>query len=705
MTVAALIEIGPGGHSEPGPSLLASKATGTAHGAASSVSASNSSVPAAASFRSSWQSLLASLNEDLKNSGNEATAPEEDLAAGGDFSPKTAGSNSATASPASVVPSRRSGTASAKPIAAAEGEENLSLAGTGSGISVSRSGSETHRQSAINTALKSGATVRTPSKEETAGNLHSVSAVKSVKTVAASGIAATVTPPANLATAQNVPVAIPAAGAEVQTSITTEALTQTPLTDLSSELPYPLTPEVLEPASSLPVDPGAATVETIASRNQAAGVISAAEAAGSLHSDGSGAASKETGTATNQTTETAVEAKGVQSSLTNAPVVAATVKSVINGQVEADTAATLAPREGATTARTKGSQSVEHGGTQNRNIEEVKSSVTNGLAASTAAVDEPSPSGRTRPQAESTAHKLADDQPRLQAQPAVHGVGAIATPVSSVALDQSSAVSNASASQSISTLDTTPNAGNAVPAGSTKSTSAQAASRSSHSAAAAHGDWHGQAVQAVQDGSNNAALARDPSPVREAVNLEGGSSSSASKEATAARDTFAALDAESSSGTTNWIHAGTRSAEAGFNDPALGWVGVRADASGGGVHASLVPGSADAAVTLGGHLAELNSYLAEQHTPVDSLTLAATEDRSVNSGMGQGAQQSMHQDMHQGGGQDTGQGGASGRQSGTEVSAPVLAAAASMVAPAASGRTETAAQAFIPGGTHISVMA
>jgi hypothetical protein len=212
-------------------------------------------------------------------------------------------------------------------------------------------------------------------------------------------------------------------------------------------------------------------------------------------------------------------------------------------------------------------------------------------------------------------------------------------------------------------------------------------------------------VPAVQDGSNNAALSRDPAGARAAVNLSGESAGATSKGGSTVRDTFAALDAESSTGTTTWVHAGTRSAEAGFQDPALGWVGVRADASGGGVHASLVPGSAEAAVTLGGHLAGLNAYLAEQHTPVDSLTLAAPENRSANSDTGQDAQQNMHQDMNQGTGQDTGQDAASGQQSSTQVSAPVLTAATGREVTTTSGRTETTVQAFIPGGTHISVMA
>jgi hypothetical protein len=92
------------------------------------------------------------------------------------------------------------------------------------------------------------------------------------------------------------------------------------------------------------------------------------------------------------------------------------------------------------------------------------------------------------------------------------------------------------------------------------------------------------------------------------------------------RDTFAALDSAAAPSAPTWTHAGAHRAEAGYQDPDIGWVGVRADSSGGGIHASLVPGSTVAADTLGGHLAGLNSYLAEHHSPVANVTLAHPED-------------------------------------------------------------------------------
>jgi flagellar hook-length control protein FliK len=91
-----------------------------------------------------------------------------------------------------------------------------------------------------------------------------------------------------------------------------------------------------------------------------------------------------------------------------------------------------------------------------------------------------------------------------------------------------------------------------------------------------------------------------------------------------------------------WFHAGAHQAEAGFEDPALGWVSVRAGVNAGGISAVVVPGSADATQALGAHMAGLHDFLAEQRSPVESLTLAQ------NSGGDAGLSQSMqHQGQHQ----------------------------------------------------------
>jgi len=105
--------------------------------------------------------------------------------------------------------------------------------------------------------------------------------------------------------------------------------------------------------------------------------------------------------------------------------------------------------------------------------------------------------------------------------------------------------------------------------------------------------------------------------------------------ASASKDAFAALDGAVPGAAPAWVHAGATRAEAGFEDPALGWVGVRAELGNGGVHASLVPGSTDAELELGSHLAGLNAYLAEHHAGVSAVTLSSTENRSPDAGSGQ----------------------------------------------------------------------
>jgi hypothetical protein len=92
------------------------------------------------------------------------------------------------------------------------------------------------------------------------------------------------------------------------------------------------------------------------------------------------------------------------------------------------------------------------------------------------------------------------------------------------------------------------------------------------------------------------------------------------------RDTFAALDSDSTAPAATWIHAGARHAEAGYLDPSLGWVGVRADSTGATLHASIVPGTVEAAQTLGIHMGGLNEWLSEQHGQGAELTMAAPEN-------------------------------------------------------------------------------
>ena len=135
-------------------------------------------------------------------------------------------------------------------------------------------------------------------------------------------------------------------------------------------------------------------------------------------------------------------------------------------------------------------------------------------------------------------------------------------------------------------------------------------------------------------------------PVLAARGPEGTVTGSAHSSGT--HETFSALDGADSAARASWVHAGAHHAEAGFEDPSLGWVAVRAGVSGGGISATILPGSADASQALGAHMAGLNEYLAEHHTPVESLTLAAQQHAGGDAGMGQGAEQQGRQQTGEG---------------------------------------------------------
>jgi hypothetical protein len=188
-------------------------------------------------------------------------------------------------------------------------------------------------------------------------------------------------------------------------------------------------------------------------------------------------------------------------------------------------------------------------------------------------------------------------------------------------------------------------------------------------------------------------------------------SSGAAATGTTAGETFAALDADTATGKPTWVHAGAQQAEAGFQDSSLGWVSVRADASGGGVHASLVAGSSEAAQALGSHMAGLSAYLAEHQTPVETLTLSSTGSGSSGSGWsgggmdGSGSGQSAgQQGAGQQSAQETAPGAAAGFLSSTSTLSTALAAAASPSS-AWSGRSDGSGYAATSAGIHISVMA
>ena len=138
--------------------------------------------------------------------------------------------------------------------------------------------------------------------------------------------------------------------------------------------------------------------------------------------------------------------------------------------------------------------------------------------------------------------------------------------------------------------------------------------------------------------------------VRDAVSAGASSSSQGSAvqtpSGTSTAETFSALDGANGSMNVTWTHAAPRQAEAGFEDPSLGWVSVRAGLNAGSISAVVVPGSADATQALGAHMAGLHDYLADQRSPVESLALATAQNSGADAGWGQGMQ---HQSQQQSG--------------------------------------------------------
>lgn len=141
---------------------------------------------------------------------------------------------------------------------------------------------------------------------------------------------------------------------------------------------------------------------------------------------------------------------------------------------------------------------------------------------------------------------------------------------------------------------------------------------------------HSQDLKQGLVDSATASAFRSPEISRIADVTSGGSTNLKSSEATASdgrlQNTFSALEpgTRREMGAFNWTRTGHMQAEAGYQDPALGWIGIRAETSGGAIHATLIPQSSDAAQVLGGHVAGLHTYLAENHTPIETLSLASS---------------------------------------------------------------------------------
>jgi hypothetical protein len=117
-----------------------------------------------------------------------------------------------------------------------------------------------------------------------------------------------------------------------------------------------------------------------------------------------------------------------------------------------------------------------------------------------------------------------------------------------------------------------------------------------------------------------------------------------------AAEPSSAIDATASQPASRWTVTGAHRVEAGFDDPSLGWVAVRAQSSAGTIHAAVVPSSVEAAEVLGGHLVGLNAHMATERIPMSEVSLSAPDGGNAQSaaqGNGQGHEQGGRKDPQQ----------------------------------------------------------
>jgi len=290
-------------------------------------------------------------------------------------------------------------------------------------------------------------------------------------------------------------------------------------------------------------------------------------------------------------------------------------------------------------------------------------------------------------------------EPGQSETPIQPGANALPAAIDSDGLNAKPADANASRSSQISAAYRIQ--GNAGPAGEKKG-SASGALRSPHETGNADSVQHRNHITPVESSASAAGAPAGLHSITGAggvTSITGGLTARASAATTGpdSREAFATLDAGGATGKPTWIHAGSQRAEAGFQDPVLGWVGVRADASGGGVHAELVAGSADAAQTLGSHLPGLNAYLAEHQSQVETVTLSSPEGGWTALGSGSSPGGGMQQGT---GDSQTGQETAQGIDSGAQSASPVASEPQARFA-----GQDTSAQTTRLSGHHISVVA
>jgi hypothetical protein len=210
----------------------------------------------------------------------------------------------------------------------------------------------------------------------------------------------------------------------------------------------------------------------------------------------------------------------------------------------------------------------------------------------------------------------------------------------------------------------------------------------------------GLSVTATHDAGSPIPV-RDPAEIAEVRGSQEGRvdpSRTAGKEISgvSGEETFARMDADGSPRSIHWVQAGTHHAEAGYLDPALGWVGVRAESSGGGFHAAVLPGSSEAAQVLSSHLGGLNALLAQEHGPHATATMAEPQDARYGAGAEQGNSPGGGSGRDESAGKD-------GARTGQESVSPLRTSANAVRAVGRS--TDSDGSVMRRSGTHVSVMA
>jgi hypothetical protein len=627
MSVAAGIEIVVGGHPEQGQSRvsanLAAKSQGAGWAGAPGANSSLPSAPGAESFRSSWQSMLASLGTGLQNLSQEDAGAKTVSAAGEPAVAEAAQTASAAFAGRAALPlPQRVLQQGASPASA----KMPFLVRSPCVIPAERAASGAPRQTA---AIAAAGSLANAQPGESAPLTHSTNPSKSAKLESASGAATTAFASA---TAGSIPLTVLAPSIESPIAKLVEAPQRDRLADRSAGSPTGFAPDSANTHS--------------------------------FHSDGTRAAADRAGAVGHQAAAGTDPPSGMASPASDA----AQLPTV-------------------------------YGASPDENPDGTEVSATY-QAESLAGSEEAMSPGRVPPQADEPTRAHAQSQ--IQAQLGSPGLEAAAAPVASGEAGRRSEAAQPAAFQSGQSPAVLPLAAKPGLASDGRSAT-QATLRLAHGPGTGESAEHGNRLlngRSAGPAADASALARDPGGARAAMSTANDSSTGAASGAVS-RETFAALDSEAAPGTPTWIHAGAQRAEAGFQDPALGWIGVRGDMGTGGVHASLVPGSADAAQALSGHMAGLNSYLAEHHTPVETLTLAAPEGRWAGSAGDQGASPGMNQ----GQGKNAGQGAFAEPQSNPSPTPPELTAAASLEAFAQTGSRDLAVPSARPGGLHISVMA